>query len=85
MRKPSLLIIQHLSNQLCCGCHVTMILVGGLAVVARQNSCLSASAQLSLQCLSAWSVMVHFGLLRPGVVGLILDYFGVLLLGAVPV
>lgn len=78
------LIFQHLSNQLCRGCHVTKVLVGGLAIVARQNSCLSTTAQLSLRCLSAWSVMVRFFFfffdpVRPGVVCLILDYFGVLL------
>lgn len=81
MRTSSLLIIQHLSNQLCHGCHVTK--VGDL--VAGQNSCLSATAQLSLLRPSAWSVLEHFGLVRLGVVGLILDYFGVLLLGVVTV
>lgn len=85
MRKSSLVIIQHLSNQQCRGCHVTKVLVGGLAVVARRNSCLSTSAQLSLRRPSAWSMMVHFGPVRPGVVGLILDYFGGLLLGVVTV
>lgn len=83
MRTSSLLIIQHLSNQLCHGCHVTK--VGDLAVVAGQNSCLSATAQFSLLRPSAWSVLEHFGLVRLGVVGLILDYFGVLLLGVVTV
>lgn len=83
MRMSSLLIIQHLSNQLCRGCHVTK--VGDLAIVAGQNSCLSAAAQLFLLRPSAWSVMVHFGPGRPGVVGLVLDYFGELLLGVVTV
>lgn len=32
-------IIQHLSNQLCRGCHITKILGGGRAPVAEQNSC----------------------------------------------